>query len=125
MGNSTGTKREKAMKESTLAISLLCLGCFLSIDKVHGYGYEPSGSCPSSYVYVAGDIPGNGLGAFRSANIVNCARRCDAKSNCARLCSEKPTCKAWTLNVKSNHCWLKTSNKNTGPRNNWVHGLPC
>merc|ERR1719158_344625 len=26
------------MKESTLAISLLCLGCFLSIDNVHGYG---------------------------------------------------------------------------------------
>merc|ERR1712179_339534 len=31
-----GTKREEAMKESTLAISLLCLGCFLSVDKVHG-----------------------------------------------------------------------------------------
>merc|ERR1712179_443546 len=40
MGSSTGTKREKAMKESTLAISLLCLGCFLSIDKVHGYSYD-------------------------------------------------------------------------------------
>merc|ERR1712179_283143 len=40
MGSSTGTKREKAMKESTLAISLLCLGCFSSIDKVHGYSYD-------------------------------------------------------------------------------------
>merc|ERR1712179_794452 len=40
MGSSTGTKREKAMKESTLAISLLCLGCFLSIDKVQGYRYD-------------------------------------------------------------------------------------
>merc|ERR1712179_281234 len=28
--------REKAMKESKLAILLLCLGCFLPIDKVHG-----------------------------------------------------------------------------------------
>ena len=45
--------------------------------------------------------------------------------DCARLCSEKPTCKAWTLNVKSNKCWLKTSNKNTGPSVGWVRGLPC
>merc|ERR1712243_17057 len=28
--------REKAMKESKLAILLLCLGCFLPINKVHG-----------------------------------------------------------------------------------------
>merc|ERR1712179_872286 len=28
--------REKAMKESKLAILLLCLGCFLLINKVHG-----------------------------------------------------------------------------------------
>merc|ERR1712025_117807 len=36
MGNSTRSNREKAMKESTLATLLLCLGCFLLIDKVHG-----------------------------------------------------------------------------------------
>jgi len=45
--------------------------------------------------------------------------------DCARLCSEEPTCKAWTLNVKSNKCWLKTSNENTGSGRNWVRGLPC
>ena len=45
--------------------------------------------------------------------------------DCARLCSEEPTCKAWTLNVKSHKCWLKTSNENTGSGRNWVRGLPC
>merc|ERR1712179_468710 len=103
MGSSTGTKREKAMKESTLAISLLCLGCFLSIDKVHGYSYEPSGSCPASYVYVAGDIPGNGLGAFRSANIANCAIRCDAKSNCG----------SFEYSPRRKHCNLNSESKPT------------
>merc|ERR1712179_386642 len=103
MGSSTGTKREKAMKESTLAISLLCLGCFLSIDKVHGYSYEPSGSCPASYVYVAGDIPGNGLGAFRSANIANCAKRCDAKSNCG----------SFEYSPRRKHCNLNSESKPT------------
>merc|ERR1712179_87859 len=96
-------KREKAMKESTLAISLLCLGCFLSIDKVQGYRYEPSGSCPASYVYVAGDIPGNGLGAFWSANIANCAKRCDAKSNCG----------SFEYSPRRKHCNLNSESKPT------------
>merc|ERR1712179_512943 len=46
----TGSKREKAMGKSTLAISLLCLGSFLtSIHKVHGYGYGSLQAAPHGY----------------------------------------------------------------------------
>merc|ERR1712066_79859 len=44
--------------------------------------------------------------------------------DCAQKCLNDSECKAWTLNVKSNKCWLKnTSTSSRGSNKNWVWGL--
>merc|ERR1712032_1389509 len=43
--------------------------------------------------------------------------------DCAQKCLDDSECKAWTLNVKSNRCWLKTSSSSRGSNKNWVWGL--
>jgi len=81
--------------QSSLAISLLSLDCFLS----YGYGYGPTKSCPSSYKYVAGDIPGGGIRSISSVgNIADCARICKANSKC---CSFEHSRKRKICNLNS------------------------
>merc|ERR1719225_1893290 len=43
--------------------------------------------------------------------------------DCAQKCLDDSECKAWTLNVKSNRCWLKTTSSSRGSNKKWVWGL--
>ena len=89
-------------------------------------------SCQSKHSMIK--IPSSGceasmnVGKFigRGNNVVGGNRgTVGGPMDCARLCAEESTCNAWTLNVNSNKCWLKTSSKNTGSNKNWMWGLPC
>ena len=68
----------------------------------------PIGYCPEPYVYVAGDVIGEGIRCIKRVyNFASCARHCDANSNCCsfeyspkkhmcNLNSEcQPTAKVW------------------------------
>merc|ERR1712218_431839 len=43
----------------------------------------PTGSCPHSYTYLGGDVPGGGIRQIEPVNSINsCAGHCNANSNC-------------------------------------------
>ena len=57
----------------------------LNLEEVKTFGLWPNGTCPASYTYVAGDVPGVGVGVGSLPsvdNIESCAGHCDISSNC-------------------------------------------
>merc|ERR1712083_912644 len=95
-----------------------------------GYGY---GSGYGSYGYGAGYGYGSGTGGGCTVNkgeYIGAGRntpggkalKSTGPLDCARKCFEESKCQAWTLNTKSNRCWLKTTSKGRGSTKNWVWG---
>jgi len=118
-----GQGERKTMKESTLAISLLCLGCFLSIHKVSGFGAVSGfGSCPASYIYKVGQVYGYvqfPWGRLRSIssvdNIDACANHCKANSKCCSFTYFPRRNKRCDLNSECQ----STANGYWGPRDEY------
>ena len=79
--------------------------------------FIPSSGCEASMT-VGELIRGNNVAVGKNLNS-------EGYLDCARLCTEEASCKAWTLDVTSNKCWLKTSSERRQSNKNWVWGLPC
>jgi len=45
--------------------------------------------------------------------------------DCASKCAQASGCAAWTLQVSSNLCWLKTTGANKGDHPEWLRGESC
>merc|ERR1712110_1292309 len=98
----------------------------------YGVGYGSYGYGVGSYGYGADYGSGYGEGCtVNTGEYIRAGRntpggkalKSTGPLDCATKCLQDSKCQAWTLNIKSNRCWLKTTSKGRGSNKNWVWGL--